>query len=149
MVKLQSKLNWALTPEMCETPVGVSETVPDDSFTIKQLMARHVRGMRLDDNVLRTPVWDAEATLDSPDVESLARMDLAEKHEYAEMLKADVERRKAEIEAVKAKLQADKIAVGEKAAKATPAPPKQAKGKSRLAVSDDIDNDEGGGDGGS
>lgn len=104
----QNKQNWQPGERCYSRTVGPSETVPDDTLSIKQILAKHIRGMRIEAENWKTPLYDEGADLDSQDLESLTRLDLAEKHELQEVLKADIERRKAEIKSFSDKLSADK-----------------------------------------
>lgn len=85
---------------MMETPVGVSETVPDDALTIRDILKKHLAGMKIAENEMRTPIYDSGVSHESEDLESINRMDLSEKHEYAQMLSADIAERKKNLEAV-------------------------------------------------
>lgn len=85
---------------MIETPRGVSETIPDDVPSIKQLLQRHMAGQDLDSSMVREPVYN-DGDFDSVDLEEVKRMDLAEKHEFAAVLAQDVAERKAALEAAK------------------------------------------------
>ncbi|WNK13172.1 MAG: hypothetical protein [Microvirus sp.] len=105
--KLQDKRLYVLQPSHMETNVGVSETVPDDTLTIKQIMLKHVRGMQIEDSMYRTPMYDDDANFDSPDLEALGRLDLTERHEMAQQLKQQNEESEADL---KTKIQAAKAA---------------------------------------
>lgn len=94
---------------MIETPTGVSETIPDDTPSIKQLLQRHMAGQDLDPGSVREPVYN-DGDYDSNDLEELKRMDLSEKHEFTELLKADVAERKKIIEAAEKAIQDKKLA---------------------------------------
>lgn len=92
---VQDKRVYRLCVAHMEVPQGVSETVPDDTLTIKQILAKHVRGMEIAETEYRTPVWNGTEDYDAPDLEAVNRMDLAERHEFTEALRADIESRKA------------------------------------------------------
>jgi len=98
--RTQNKQNWQPGPDCYSRTVGPSETVPDDTLSIKQILAKHVRGMRIEAENWKTPLYDGDCDHDSHDLEAVNRLDLAEKHELSEVLKADIERRKADIKAV-------------------------------------------------
>lgn len=111
---IQDKRVYRLTVAHMTVPQGVSETVPDDTLTIKQILAKHVRGMEIAETEFKTPVWNGDDDYDSPDLEAVNRMDLAEKHEFKEALRADIESRKARL------AEAEKEAKAKKEAKPTP-----------------------------
>lgn len=94
---------------MVETPSGVSETVPDEVPSIKQLLQRHMAGQDLDPGSVRQPIFN-DGDFDSDDLEELKRFDLAEKHEYQQTLARDIETRKKNLEAAEKAIQEKKLA---------------------------------------
>lgn len=75
-----------------------SSTVPDETMTIREIMARHVRGMQMDIGPgSGSGMWGRdlkEVDFDDMDLQEIERMELAERSEYMEKLRADVEARK-------------------------------------------------------
>lgn len=114
---VQDKAVYRLCIAHMSVPYGVSETIPDDTIGIKELLAKHVRGMEVAANEMRTPVYDSGADFDSQDLEAINRMDLAERYEYSQSVKADVEKRKAELDEINKKIEAEKEAAKEAAMK--------------------------------
>jgi len=113
--KLQDKRVYALKAEHMSTIVGPSETVPDDALTIKQIIQKHTQGMPIPPSKIREGAYNG-GDFDSPDLESLSRLDLADKHEYAETLREQNEAKIAELKS--AKIAADKAAKALKKPKA-------------------------------
>jgi len=102
--KLQDKRIFVLLPKHQETPQGGSCTVPDQALTIREIMAKHVRGMRIADELEKQPLYNLDETrgdtdFDSPDLEALGRMDMSERSEYLAELREHNELRKADINA--------------------------------------------------
>lgn len=74
-----------------------SATVPDDAWTVKQLFERMAKGLPLDRGLYRVPRFEEGSNFDSPDLEELGRMELAERHEYLEALRADMREAEAQL----------------------------------------------------
>lgn len=87
MIQFKNKLQYVTAPG--SRTVGPSETIPDDTLSIKQILAKHVRGMILEQEDMRTPIYQDDVDFDSPDLESVKRMDLADRHEYMQMLASE------------------------------------------------------------
>lgn len=85
------KRDWKLKPEYCETPVGESLTVPDETLTIREIVEKHVRGQRIADTLMRTPVYNESADFDDEDIEKLRDSDLYEREEIKQMHKQKIE----------------------------------------------------------
>lgn len=83
-VKLLAQHQFRLLPEHTEVNNSPSQTVPDESYTMRELLDRFTRG--LDPSVARQPTNDGLDTLDSPDLEKLRDSDLVDRQEYAEAL---------------------------------------------------------------
>lgn len=103
---IQNHLNYEPSDHPGEINLDPSETVPDQSMSVKELMDRYARGLPLNG---KTPVYTGE----DDDMPDLARMDLAEREEYAERVAQELEeikerlnKRAKEIEDIK-KLKAD------------------------------------------
>lgn len=73
-----------------EHPSPISETVPDESMSMREIMARYTRGMRIDATLQREGSFDSGADFDSPDLEKLRDMDLVEKDEFRAQLREDI-----------------------------------------------------------
>lgn len=95
------------TADRCfEKPnLDASETVPDDSYSIKELMVRFTNNLDLP---IRDAIYPDEDTtnFDAPDVEKLKAMDILDRSEYLANLKAETDAFIAERKA-KAKVKAD------------------------------------------
>lgn len=85
-----------------EHPSNISETVPDQSLTMREILQRHSSGMPLSGG--RTPVYNGED--DIP--QDLLKMDLADRESYLDSLR---ERNKIAYDEIrrKQKIHADKI----------------------------------------
>lgn len=81
---------WTLEERHKEHPQGESMTVPDETLTIKEIMKKHVRGMRMAEELMRTPVYDSGADFDSEDLEEVARMDIFEREQVLETHKEKI-----------------------------------------------------------
>lgn len=79
---------------------GISQTVPDESWTINQLMERHRRGLL--ENVQKTPIWSDNVTHDSVDLEKVPLMDVYEKTQFSDSVQDDINRLKKTVEKQKA-----------------------------------------------
>lgn len=65
-----------------------SMTVPDDSYSIKELLEKHIRGSRIDDTLYRPEGGYADgADYDSEDLEKLQHLDLFDREEKLTELK--------------------------------------------------------------
>lgn len=64
-------------------------------------MEKHVRGQRIADSLMRKPIYSESGNedydFDSPDIEKLRDLDLSEKSEYIDQLKADQELKKMKL----------------------------------------------------
>jgi len=94
-MRIKNSLNASQFPKNYKSFSMPSETVPDQSLSMRQILDRYARGLPLD---VKTPIWEEDDELNPlPDVRTL---DLTEK---AEMLK----KAKDELNAIKNKM-ADK-----------------------------------------
>lgn len=66
-------------------------TVPDESMTIREIMRKHVTGMKIVESMYREGYYEDTDDFDSPDLQSINRLDLAEKDELREANKRKVE----------------------------------------------------------
>lgn len=91
-VGYQLKHNWKLRKHQMETPRGVSQTVPDDSYTIRDLIKKYAGG--LDPGVTKLANHNGEdddVDFDDVDFASEARQDIADVHDT---LRRQAERQK-------------------------------------------------------
>lgn len=56
---------------------GVSKTIPNETYTIRELLNKHTSGLMPE--VGNEPIWQEEASHDSPDLQKLHRLDIVEK----------------------------------------------------------------------
>lgn len=75
---------FRLLPEHKEKTTGPSLTVPDETLSIKEIVEKHVRGQRIADQLMRTPIYDSGADFDSDDLEKVKQMDLVDQDEIYE-----------------------------------------------------------------
>lgn len=92
---LHNHWNFELLDHHCEPGGGVSETVPNDAYSLRDLVDRHVRGMRIDDQ-LRRGSFD-EGDFDSDDVEKLRDADLYEREVRRGELELAIEAAKSRV----------------------------------------------------
>ena len=98
-MKIKHYLNRDEFPKNYKTFTMPSETVPDQTMSMRQILDRYARGLPLD---AKTPIWDENAHEDSfmPDPRTL---DLAERQELADSAKAELSAIKSKIADKKAK----------------------------------------------
>lgn len=88
------------TPDPGEKPSGVSLTVPDDSYTIKELLARHEAGLGL--GIQRLGNYDLgedDEDHDAIDMNQFQQLDITDKEillENTREIQADAKRKVAE-----------------------------------------------------
>lgn len=74
-----NQLTYQPNPKNSETPQGVSVTIPDEAFTIRELYARSQQGI-LDASIVKNAVWATdEAGHEDLDLEKFGRLDLSDK----------------------------------------------------------------------
>ncbi|AXH77831.1 MAG: hypothetical protein [Microviridae sp.] len=92
MIQVKNYLNRDTFPKKYKAFTMPSETVPDQSLTIRQILDRYARGLPLD---VKTPIWEEDDELNPlPDVRTL---DLTEKQEM-------LQNAKDELQAIKVKM---------------------------------------------
>lgn len=98
-MKIKNYANRDSFPKNYQTFTQPSETIPDQTLSIRQILDRYARGIPMD---VKEPLWDENPSIDDlmPDPR---RMDLAERQEYALQAKQELETIKATINAKKAK----------------------------------------------
>lgn len=78
----QLKNGWRLKKQFMETPSGVSQTIPDTSYSIRDLIKKYAGG--IDPAVSKLSNYDGEdeeIDFDDPDLANIARADIAEAEE--------------------------------------------------------------------
>lgn len=88
-----NQLTFKLKPEHMETFVGKSQTVPDETLTMREIITRFSRTGQVDSRLDRRGVYTDNPSYDSPDMEELGKMDIYERQEVAaEMKQANQEK---------------------------------------------------------
>lgn len=118
LVTMRNRYKYELKKADMETPIGKSMAVPDDSYTIKEILERHANGMI--PAIGKDGMYDEDPDHDDIDLGELNRSDLAEKHEILEQtrsthFKISEAKKKADEKDAMAKEAAKKAAI-EKAA---------------------------------
>lgn len=112
--RVKNSLNAAAFPKNYEVNTMPSETVPDQTLSIREILERYARGLPLDGQ--RVPIYDEDDEMPDP-----KHLDLAERQElkeqYAEEIQ-EIKRRNKKKTAPKGKDEALAVYTGEaKAAK--------------------------------
>lgn len=96
--KLISTRSFQLRPEHIEFVPGKSMTIPDDTYTIREILDKFSRGQSLD-RLYRpeSSTYDGAATFDSPDMEKLRDSDFTERDEYKEINKQNIDKNKEKL----------------------------------------------------
>jgi len=86
-MKIRNSLNAHTFPKNYKVFTMPSETIPDQSLTMRQILDRYARGLPLE---AKEMVWDDNADLDDilPDPRTL---DLAERQEFADNAKKELQ----------------------------------------------------------
>lgn len=74
--KVHKQLDYVLTKEHKETPRGVSETIPDMSYSIKDIIEKYTQGIPLP--VLKNGSFDNVDNFEEIDVTNDPNLDLSE-----------------------------------------------------------------------
>lgn len=82
-----------------EKKTGPSQTLPNETMSVAEMLRKHIQGQRIPDTLYREPAYDSGASLDSEDLEKMKHMDLFEKEEYSRQLAVKME---ADDKAIKA-----------------------------------------------
>lgn len=92
-MKIKTYLNRDEFPKNYKVFTMPSETVPDQSLTIRQILDRYARGIPMDS---KAQIWDENVDIDDiiPDPR---RLDLSERQEFAEQAKVELEQVKQKI----------------------------------------------------
>lgn len=72
-----------------------SLTVPDQAFSIAELLERHQKGLLTDLAIGRTPIYSKDAHFDDQDMEKLMDSDIVDRMEFVNAGKAVVEAERA------------------------------------------------------
>lgn len=91
--KVRTSFNFILGMEDCETPVGESMTVPDETMSIQELLERFMNGQRVPDNLFREGGFDSGSSFDSDDLEKVRDLDLVERGEVAAGRRVELKRK--------------------------------------------------------
>lgn len=67
-----------------------SETIPDETMTIKQLLERHMRGQKMDETLQRKGYFADNEDFDAPDFEAEAKKDIYDQHEQKQKLEEEI-----------------------------------------------------------
>lgn len=102
MYKVNHPLNYDHTAHAGEINDQPSETIPDESMSIREILARFAQGLSVGGG--RTPIYDEDD--DFPDPRTL---DLAEIQDLRERYEAELADRKAKAEAARLERQQRKI----------------------------------------
>lgn len=86
----QTRENYKLEKAFMEHPKGKSLTIPDESFTVQQLMERMVAGIPTITNV-PYDIDDEEGNHDDEDLEAFSRMDITDQEEILEQHREVIE----------------------------------------------------------
>lgn len=82
--KLITQHEFVLLSQHIEAGGGESMTVPDESMSIREIMRKHVTGMRVMETLHRTGHYEDEVDFDSHDFEKVTKMDLSERQALSE-----------------------------------------------------------------
>lgn len=83
--KVRTSMNYDFTDVVGEVNNLPSETIPDQSLSIKEILMRFSRGLPIDGQ--KVPWYDEEDDLPDPKT-----MDLADRQEFAEYARSEAER---------------------------------------------------------
>jgi len=87
MKRIKNMLNAHEFPYFGKVITMPSETIPDQTLSIKEILERYARGLPLD---ARTPQWDENANIDDDFLPDPRILDLSERQELAESAKAEL-----------------------------------------------------------
>ena len=98
-MKVKNYMNRESFPKNYKTFTQPSETIPDQTLSIRQILDRYARGIPMD---VKQPIWDENPTFEENFTDP-RRMDLAEREEFAKQAKIELENIKSTINTKKAK----------------------------------------------
>ncbi|AXH77916.1 MAG: hypothetical protein [Microviridae sp.] len=79
--KFRLSTNYTMTKADMEHPSGKSLTVPDDTYTVQEMLERHARGLPL---AGRDGIYIDDSDIEDHDLEEFNRGDITDRHEMAE-----------------------------------------------------------------
>jgi hypothetical protein len=86
MIQIKNYLNRDSFPKNYKAFTMPSETIPDQSLTMRQILDRYARGLPLD---VKTPIWEEDDEFNPlPDIRTL---DLSEKQEMLQSAKDELQ----------------------------------------------------------
>lgn len=106
------KTGYKPKPEQQETPKGVSLAIPDDSYTVRELLQKHTQG--IDPAIARIPYFDEDVDHDSLD--KTKELDLFEREELLQQNKNYIQQQEEKIKTFlteKEKLKAKRASASE------------------------------------
>lgn len=74
-LKIRYKFNYQLSKNDLEVPTGVSQTIAGETYTIRELMQKHTRGI-LPEGIIRQGIYGEDQDHDSEDLQKVKQMDL-------------------------------------------------------------------------
>lgn len=93
-----------------ETNKKPSLTIPDESYTIKELLKKHTRGM-MPEGLNRNGIYlEEDATHDTLDYQKFQRMDITDKHLFKQTQKENLARLATEVKSAKQELYLKRLA---------------------------------------
>lgn len=84
--KLICSLDFVLGPEHMEHPKGKSMTLPDEAYTIRELLEKFSRNQRMDE-LERAGTYDSAPSFDSEDLSKVRDMDPFDREELANTIR--------------------------------------------------------------
>lgn len=77
---------------------AVSQTVPDETMTLRQIVERYALGQPLVGRLREEGTFDPLASFDSEDLEKLSKADMVDRQEFIERMKLEAKRATKDIE---------------------------------------------------
>lgn len=111
MQKLLTHWSFKLLPEHQETIKGVSETVPSETMSIREIITKFTRGQRVDAEMRRDGKYEENSHFDSEDLEAASRLQFSDRDEVAERFREKIDAGKADLKRQQESLAAKKLAI--------------------------------------
>lgn len=111
MTPLKNPRSYKLLPEHMETVKGVSETVPSETMSIREIITKFTRGQRVDAELRRDGKYEENPTFDSEDLEAASRLQFSDRDEVAERFREKIDAGKADLKRQQESLAAQKLAI--------------------------------------
>ncbi|AXH76463.1 MAG: hypothetical protein [Microviridae sp.] len=106
--RFRSTIDFKLKPSDMEKPTGKSLTVPDDTYTVTELLERHAQGLKL--LVEKNAIWLDDQDIEDDDLEKFNRMEPGERLQAAKAAGEVIEEdRKGKQKKIKEKEDKDKL----------------------------------------